>query len=201
MDRCSGVLAALHLDHEQSEEQEERSHGEADAVHGPVAHQHVTVDVAPHTRKRRAHAVLTEAWNLSTGTEVMLPVASESACTHTHTHLLQLLLHARHQHNTGHTHSQQQEEGVDEAGHRGVVSTRAATAQQTGGATAQTWDLKNTNVHTQTVISSLCVCACVCVRNKKNKNKQKHLLFLTHVHGTKNLFNFLKMFILMLTNE
>lgn len=65
MESSSGVLAAPHFDHEQREEQEKDSHGEADAVHGPVANQHVTVDVAPNAREGRGHAVFTEAWNLS----------------------------------------------------------------------------------------------------------------------------------------
>lgn len=77
MDGSSRVLAAFHFDHEQREEQEEDGHGEADAVHGPVAHQHVTVDVAAHTRDRGGHTLFTEAWNLTTGTQVMLLVASE----------------------------------------------------------------------------------------------------------------------------
>lgn len=56
-------------------------------------------------------------------------------------YLLQLPLHAGHQHNAGHSHSQQQEEGVDEARHCGVITAGAAPAQQAGGAAAQAGDL------------------------------------------------------------
>lgn len=52
VDCSSGVLAALDFDHEQREEQEEGSHGKADTVYGPVAHQHLAVDVAPQGRQR-----------------------------------------------------------------------------------------------------------------------------------------------------
>lgn len=71
----SGVLAALHFNHKQREEQEEQSHAKANAVHGPVANQHVTVHMAPHTRKRGTHPIFTKAWNLGTKTNGRLAVA------------------------------------------------------------------------------------------------------------------------------
>lgn len=58
-------------------------------------------------------------------------------------YLLEVALHARHQHDAGHTDSQEQEEGVDEAGHCRVVLAGAAAAQQAGGAAAQAGDLGN----------------------------------------------------------
>lgn len=79
VDGSSGVLAAPHFDHEQREEQEERRHGETDAVHGPVAHQHLTVDVAPHSRESRARPLLTEAWNLTTSTRLRCPPSGDGA--------------------------------------------------------------------------------------------------------------------------
>lgn len=82
VDGSSGVLAALHFDHEQREEQEEDGHSEADAIDGPVAHQHVTVNMSGHTGQRRGHALFTEAWNLTTGTQVILPGASEWSKAH-----------------------------------------------------------------------------------------------------------------------
>lgn len=50
-------------------------------------------------------------------------------------YLLELALHARHEHDAGDAHPHQHEEGIDESGHRGVVSAGATPAQQTGGAT------------------------------------------------------------------
>lgn len=70
-----------------------------------------------------------------------LSISKSSCWSRTFLYLLELNLHARHQHDAGHTHAQEQEEGVDEACHRGVVSRRAASTQQTGGAAAQAWDL------------------------------------------------------------
>lgn len=64
MQRSSGVLAALHFDHQQREEEEKHGHAEADAVHGLVAHQHVTVDVTLDARKRGTHPSFTETRNL-----------------------------------------------------------------------------------------------------------------------------------------
>lgn len=64
MQRSSGVLAALDFDHEQREEEEKHGHAEANAVHGLVADQHVTVDVALDTRDRRAHPSFTKTRNL-----------------------------------------------------------------------------------------------------------------------------------------
>lgn len=64
------------------------------------------------------------------------------------TYLLQLGLHAGHQHDAGDAHSQQQEEGVDEPSHRGVVPAGAAPTQQAGGAAAQARDLQDTR-HTR----------------------------------------------------
>lgn len=60
----AGVLAALHSDHEQREEQEEHGHAEANAVHGLVANQHITVHVTLHARDRRADPSFTETGNL-----------------------------------------------------------------------------------------------------------------------------------------
>ena len=65
-------------------------------------------------------------------------------CVENAAYLLQLALHARHQHDAGHAHSQQQEEGVDEPSHCGVVPTGAASTQQAGGTATQARDL-----HTQ----------------------------------------------------
>lgn len=65
MDCSSGVLAALHFNHQQREEQEEQSHTKAYTVHSPVANQHITVDMAPHTRKRGTHPFFTKPWNLT----------------------------------------------------------------------------------------------------------------------------------------
>jgi len=62
--RRPGVVAALHLDHEQREEQEEQRHAEADAVHRLVADQHVAVHVALDARDGRARAAYAETRNL-----------------------------------------------------------------------------------------------------------------------------------------
>lgn len=52
MDGCSGILAALDLDHEEGEEKEEHGHAEAHAVHGLVADEDVTVHMASFTKPR-----------------------------------------------------------------------------------------------------------------------------------------------------
>lgn len=62
--RSSRVLAALDFDHQQREEEEEHGHAEANAVHSLVAHQHITVDVTLHPRKRGGHPSFTEARDL-----------------------------------------------------------------------------------------------------------------------------------------
>lgn len=64
MQRSSGVLAALDFDHQQREEEEKHGHAEANAIHGLVADQHVTVDVALNTRNRGTHPSFTETRNL-----------------------------------------------------------------------------------------------------------------------------------------
>lgn len=50
---------------------------------------------------------------------------------------LELLVHAGRQHDTGDDGPQQQDEGVDDPGHRGVPAARTAAAHQTCGAAAQ----------------------------------------------------------------
>lgn len=60
----SWVLAALNLDHDEREKQEEHSHSKAHAIHRFVANQHVTVHVTFDPRDGRAHSSFTKAWNL-----------------------------------------------------------------------------------------------------------------------------------------
>ena len=76
-------------------------------------------------------------------------------------YLLQLALHAGHQHDAGHSYTQQQEEGVDQAGHCGVVPTGTTATQQAGGTATQAGDL---HTHVITLIArqiDKCVCWCV----------------------------------------
>lgn len=65
----SGIVAALHSDHKQREEQEEHGHSEANTIHCLVANQHVTVHVTLHAGNRRAHPSFTETWNLQQQTK------------------------------------------------------------------------------------------------------------------------------------
>lgn len=53
----------------------------------------------------------------------------------------QLLIDAWRQHDAGHDGPQQQDEGVDHPGHRGVPDARTAAAHQTCGTAAETWHL------------------------------------------------------------
>lgn len=76
-------------------------------------------------------------------------------------YLLQLPLHPRHQHNTGDAHSQQQEEGVDETSHRGIISTGAASTQQAGGAAAQARDLHKHITKSALMTSLFQICSLV----------------------------------------
>lgn len=64
VDGCTRVSAVLGVDHQNGKQQEPQAHGEAEAVHGLVAHKHVAVDVSLDARNRGASAVLTEARDL-----------------------------------------------------------------------------------------------------------------------------------------
>lgn len=55
---------------------------------------------------------------------------------------LQLLVDAWRQHDAGHDGPQQQDEGVDDPGHRGVPDARTAAAHQTRCTAAETWHLE-----------------------------------------------------------
>lgn len=46
-------------------------------------------------------------------------------------HLLQLRLHPFRQHDTGHGSAQEENESIDEASHRGILTIGAAATQQT----------------------------------------------------------------------
>lgn len=76
---------------------------------------------------------------------VALPICPAHRCMERsgwcESNLLEAALHAGHQHDAGHAHSQEQEKGVDEASHGGVVPAGAASTQQAGGAAAQAGDL------------------------------------------------------------
>lgn len=67
LDGGSGVLAAAHSDHDDGEEEEEASHGEAHAVHRLVAHNDVTVHLVLYARY--TGAANTETRNLSESTQ------------------------------------------------------------------------------------------------------------------------------------
>lgn len=66
-----------------------------------------------------------------------------------HSYPFKLLVDPRGQHDAGHHGAQQQDEGVDDPGHRGVPGAGTAAAQQTGGAAAQARQLD-----THTITSS-----------------------------------------------
>lgn len=57
-------------------------------------------------------------------------------------YLFQLFLHPRCQHNAGNSRAKEEEEGIDEARHGGVLAVGTASAQQAGGTAAQTGNLK-----------------------------------------------------------
>lgn len=59
-----------------------------------------------------------------------------------HSYSLQLLINAWRQHDAGHDGPQQQDEGVDDPGHRGVPDARTAAAHQTRCTAAETWHLE-----------------------------------------------------------
>lgn len=62
------------------------------------------------------------------------------------------LIHAGRQHDAGDDGAQQQDGGVDDSGHRGVLAVWAAAAQQTGGAAAQTRSLKTSKTQILIII-------------------------------------------------
>lgn len=57
-------------------------------------------------------------------------------------HLLQMPLHAWHEHDAGDAHTQQHKEGIDQPSDCGVVSTRAASAQQAGSTATKARNLQ-----------------------------------------------------------
>lgn len=69
MDGSTVVSAVLDVEHENGEPQEPQAHAKADAVHGLVAHKHVTVDVRLHAGDGRACSLFTEARDLQQITE------------------------------------------------------------------------------------------------------------------------------------
>ena len=64
MDGSTGVSVVLDVKHQNREPQEPHTHAEADAVHGLVAHKHVTVDISLQAGVSRAGPVVTEARDL-----------------------------------------------------------------------------------------------------------------------------------------
>lgn len=57
-------------------------------------------------------------------------------------YLLQLLFHPRCQHNAGNSRAKEEEKGIDEARHGGVLAVGTASAKQAGGTATQTRNLK-----------------------------------------------------------
>lgn len=70
-----------------------------------------------------------------------------------HSYSLQLLIDAWRQHDAGHDGPQQQDEGVDDPGHRGVPDARTAAAHQTRCTAAETWHLEGGGGHRVTLVS------------------------------------------------
>lgn len=68
MHRSSWILAALNLDHEEREQEEEHGHAKAHTVHGLVTHQNVTVHMTLYAGDRGSHSSFTKAWNLQSNT-------------------------------------------------------------------------------------------------------------------------------------
>ena len=72
VDGSTGVSAVLDVNHKNGKTQEPHAHGEADAVHGLVAHKHLTVEAGLQVGDGGAGSVFTEAWDLQpiTGSHV-----------------------------------------------------------------------------------------------------------------------------------
>lgn len=93
--------------------------------------------------------VLAHAFNMDRSPESRLGTSSCMECKRPIkdrilklTYLLQLGFHARHEHDAGDAHAQEHEEGVDQPGDGGVVSTWATSAQQARSAATKAGNLK-----------------------------------------------------------